>query len=1183
MPALGVLGNDTGVYDTNLTAALVSGPAHGSLNFSSNGGFSYTPAANFLGVDSFTYSASDSQTNLGTATVGITVYNVNHAPILPLQHNFTIIPLSTLVVTNTATNADIPADTFVYTLASAPTNAVINASGVITWTPTRAQTQSTNVFTTVVTEHDPWSLNAQYLSATNSFTVFVNSSPVLALDSTTLIAETCLPTNNAIDPGETVTVLFDLKNTGNGSTANLVGTLLSGNGIVSPSGPQTYGALAPGGLSASEPFMFTAEGGCGGIITATLQLQDGSINLGTVSTSFTLGKPANVLTQNFDSVTTPALPTGWATSVTGSQVPWVTTNANADTLPNAAFAQDVPNTGISELDSPLLALPAGSAQLSFRQSYNLESGAGTDGFDGGVLEIRIGTNAYADILAAGGSFVSGGYTSIIDTHWNNPLMGRHAWSGNSQGYVTTLVNLPAAAAGQSIQLRWRLATDAGNAYPVTGWFVDSINITGLACCAHTGPLLPAQSNWTINELTTLVVTNTATDPQNPSAVLAYSLVNPPAGAGIGTNGVILWTPSASQGPGNYLVTTIATEGGATPLSATNSFAVTVNQIVIPPPQTNFSPVAVLTHHNDLARTGANPNETILNIYNVNTNQFGLLFTRAVDDQIYSQPLIMTNVSIPGQGLHDIVIVATVNDSVYAFDADNPLAATAYWHTSFLGPNVTPPTSTDVAGNSGGCTLITGNIGIVGTPVIDPVAGTIYLVARTKENGSMFVQRLHALDITTGLERPNSPAVISATYPGTNSSDSVNGVITFNPLTQNQRSGLALVSGTVYISWASHCDIQPYHGWVMGYDATTLQQEVVYVTTPNGTEGGIWMSGQPPAADTNGNLYLSIGNGPFNNNISPQNPADRVESLLKLTRSGNSLVVASSFTPYNWQSLDSTDDDLGSSGVLLIPGTTLAFSGSKQGKAYLVNRDNMGGLNSGSSDANIVQSFQVTATTGFDNIHGAPVWWDGPAGSYAYVQGEADYLRQYKFDWTNQVFLLPNYAESPTTAPTDGMPGGILSVSANGTNQGTGIVWATHQYSGDAESSTRPGILHAYNAENVSQELWNSQQLSARDSVGNFGKFVPPTVANGKVYLATFSNRLNIYGVPPPAALNIALSGGNATLSWWTNPITSYNLQICTNLPSGYWTTLTNSALPANGMLQVTVRASAATAYYRLKH
>lgn len=537
-------------------------------------------------------------------------------------------------------------------------------------------------------------------------------------------------------------------------------------------------------------------------------------------------------------------------------------------------------------------------------------------------------------------------------------------------------------------------------------------------------------------------------------------------------------------------------------------------------------VAVLSQHNDLSHTGANLSEAILNTTNVNTNTFGLLYTRPVDDQVYAQPLVMTNVDVPGKGTHNLVIVATVNDSVYAFDADDGSVTAPYWQVSFISPtDIVAPSHVDMSalGACGGnYNDFLGNMGIVGTPVIDPATGTVYLVARTKEPGNKFVQRLHALDVRTGRERDNSPVIITATYPG-NGDGSVDGVITFDPVRQNQRPGLELVNGVVYIAWASHCDMGPYHGWILGYDATSLKQVVAYNDTPNGFDGGIWMSAEGLAADTNGNLYLSVGNGSVGSNGNLRDPLNRGESLLKLTRNGTNLNVASWFTPYDYKKLEDADADFGSSGVILIPGSSLAFTGSKEGWGYLVERDNMGGLSTTNADTNVLQSFMVTP----DQVHGSMVWWDSPNGSYGYIWPASVFLQQYTFDRSSNRFVLPVFAQSVASAP-DGQPGGILALSANGTNAASGIVWASHQLIGNANQQTQPGILHAFNALNVNQELWNSEQLSSRDSVGNFAKFVAPTVANGKVYLATFSGRLDVYGLASGWVSQPAISPNGGT-------------------------------------------------------
>ncbi len=525
-------------------------------------------------------------------------------------------------------------------------------------------------------------------------------------------------------------------------------------------------------------------------------------------------------------------------------------------------------------------------------------------------------------------------------------------------------------------------------------------------------------------------------------------------------------------------------------------------------------MAVLTQHNDNNRSGDNLNETALNAGNINTNTFGLIYTRPVDDQIYAQPLVATNVTIPAKGVHNVVYVATVNNSVYAFDADDPTVVTPYWQTNFLGTfggtNVLVPVNSDMNGACNPYRDFSGNIGIVGTPVIDPATQIMYLVVRTKEIVSLttnFVQRLYALDITTGTNRL-APVIISGSYGG----------VTFDPQKNNQRTALTLANGNVFMGWSSHCDWGPYHGWVMAYNAATLAQVAVYADTTTGSQGGIWMSGQGPAADSSGNIFVSTGNGTVGSTGNPSDTTNRGMSFLKL--SGADLSIMTWFTPYNYSFLNGGDWDLGAGGIMLIPGTSLAIGGGKSSSSvpanlYVVNRDNMGGVSLGTSDTNIVQAIPVTPTgLGFNHIHGAPVWWDGPDGSYTYVWGESDHFHQYQFDKVNGVFITPAYSQSPTPAWVNGMTGGMLAVSANGTNAGSGILWAAHQFTGDANQAVRPGIMHAYDAQNVTNELWNSEQYSARDSVGLYAKFVPPTVANSKVYLATFSGRLNVYGLLP---------------------------------------------------------------------
>lgn len=508
-------------------------------------------------------------------------------------------------------------------------------------------------------------------------------------------------------------------------------------------------------------------------------------------------------------------------------------------------------------------------------------------------------------------------------------------------------------------------------------------------------------------------------------------------------------------------------------------------------------VRVLTNHNDNAHTGANLAETKLTTSNVDVDHFGRLFARPVDDQIYAQPLYVPNVVVPGKGQHNVVYVATMNDSLYAFDADDPAQNTPLWQVSFLDPahGVVPVSHADVGGACGDYEDISGNIGILSTPVIDEASKTIYVVAKTKDNGGNQAYRLHALDITTGVERAGSPVAISASAPGTGGG-SKGGTITFDPVSANQRCALTLANGLVYIAFASYCDTGPYHGWVLAYDAATLAQKAVYNDTPNGEEGGIWMSGQGPSADDDGNVYLISGNGDFDGNM----PGGKNFGLSFLKLSPT-LSVLDWFTPYNFAALNAGDLDLGSSGALLVPGTNLVVGGGKNGFVYVLDKANLGHWNA-QSDAQIVQSFQATTA----HVHGSVITWNIPGSQQIYVWGEDGYLESYRL----QNGKFQPVGQSVMPAP-DGMPGGMLSLSGNGVTPGTGIVWATHPLSGNANQAVRPGILQAFDASDVTHLLWDTQQNPARDDFGDFAKFCPPTVADGKVFLATFSGQLVVYG------------------------------------------------------------------------
>lgn len=485
-------------------------------------------------------------------------------------------------------------------------------------------------------------------------------------------------------------------------------------------------------------------------------------------------------------------------------------------------------------------------------------------------------------------------------------------------------------------------------------------------------------------------------------------------------------------------------------------------------------VDVLTQHNDNARTGVNSRETVLTPANVNPHQLGMLFRRDVDDQMYTQPLIATGIRIGG-GLHDLVLVTTVNNSVYAFDANDRSASAPVWHVNFGTP-------ANLHDADFGCLDINGNMGIIGTPVIDPATKTLYVVALTRV-GDRFLQRLHALDIATGADLPSSPVIIQAPD--------------FDPLLQNQRPALALAGGHVYVGYASHCDKEPYHGFLFSYDATSLERLAYFNTSPGGTEASIWQSGQAPAIDTDGNVFVVTGNGSWNGTTQFS------ESFLKLSPA---LKLLDWFTPTNHLDLDKKDNDVDSSGATLIPGTPLVMGGGKEGVLYTLDTRSLGHL----GDEHAVQHFQATSS----HLHSLVFWHSERNGDLLYLWGQRDRMRVYRF-------RKGKLEENPwMTRPeaNEGHPGAMVSLSSNGSRNG--IVWAAIHATGDSWHESRPGILHAYDADDISHELWNSLDNPARDDCNNYSKMAPPTIANGKVFLASFgtadvhSGQLCVYGLLP---------------------------------------------------------------------
>src|SRR5271157_2429407 len=501
---------------------------------------------------------------------------------------------------------------------------------------------------------------------------------------------------------------------------------------------------------------------------------------------------------------------------------------------------------------------------------------------------------------------------------------------------------------------------------------------------------------------------------------------------------------------------------------------------------------VLTYHNDNARSGLNPAESILTPANVNSTQFGLLFTVSVDGLVDAQPLYASGVVLPNQAVHDVLIVATEHDSVFAFDA---VDGALLWQASAVSAGET-------TSDNRGCSFITPEIGITSTPVIDRSSGphgTVYVVAMSKDASGNYHQRLHALDLTTGSEEFGGPMEIQAQYPGTGANSS-NGYVIFDPAQYMERPGLLLLNGVIYTAWSSHCDFPPYTGWLIGYDEHTLAQTTVLNITPNGSEGAIWQSGGGLAADSDGYIYFLDANGTFDTTLNAQgfpSQGDYANAFMKLSTAGGGLSVADYFTMWNTVYESDIDQDLGSGGAMVLPdmidaqgnSRQLAVGAGKDGSIYLVDRNNMGKFNPNSD--NIYQELDGAFSSG---EWGSPAYFNGTL----YYGGIFNYLRAFQFSSAR--------LSSPTSwsAVVFTYPGATPSVSANGTQNG--IVWATE--------NTSPAVLHAYDPTNLANELYNTNQApNQRDQFGNGNKFIAPMISHGRVYVGTTTG-VGVFGLLP---------------------------------------------------------------------
>lgn len=511
----------------------------------------------------------------------------------------------------------------------------------------------------------------------------------------------------------------------------------------------------------------------------------------------------------------------------------------------------------------------------------------------------------------------------------------------------------------------------------------------------------------------------------------------------------------------------------------------------PTPTPSPSAIDVTTYHYDNLRTGQNLNETTLTTTNVNQSKFGKLGELMVDGKVDAQPLYLSNLSITGVGTKNVLYVVTEHGSVYAFDADNVSgsAVKPLWQFS-------TQLSGEVPSDDRGCGQVTPEIGITSTPVIDRTRGAMYVVAVSKDTSGNYFHRIHALDLTSGKELFGGPTTITASVPG-NGAGSSAGVVPFDSTEYNERPGLLEINGTIYTTWGSHCDAGAYTSWMMAYSADTLKQTSVLNLVPNGSDGGIWMSGTAPAADTAGNIYFIIGNGTFDTTLNTSgfpSQGDCGNCYVKVS-SAVPFTLLDYFTPSNTVAESNSDEDLGSGGPLLLPDVTdasgktrhLAVGSGKDGIIYVLDRDNMG-------------KFNATQNSIYQQISGQLAGGEFAKPSYfngsVYYGAVGDAIKAFPIA-SGKLATTP----SSQTAIQFAYPGATPAISANGTNNG--IVWAVENGS--------PAVLHAYDATNLATELYNSNQATGgRDQFGG-NKFITAMIANGKVFVGT-PNSVAVFGL-----------------------------------------------------------------------
>ena len=857
----------------------------------------------------------------------------------------------------------------------------------------------------------------------------------------------------------------------------------------------------------------------------------------------------------FSQIATPSGTTFNDTGLTASTAYSYRVRANDAAGNNSSYSNAASATTQASTDSTPPTAPAGlTASAASASQINLSWTASTDNVAVTGYKVErcagAGCSTFAQVATPSGTTFND--TSLTASTAYSYRVRANDAAGNNSSYSNTASattqastdttpptapsNLTATVASSSqINLAWTASTDN---VAVTGYKVE--RCSGAGCSTFSQVATPSGTTFNDTGLTASTAysyrvrandaagnnsgySNTASATTQAGGA-AVSVTITPRQGGITTSQTTTFTATVTNDVGSAGVTWSTTGGtltGQTTTAATfssaaaGSFTITARSTA----DTTKSASAtfgvtdlpgVLTYHNDLARVGANAKEFALTIANVKTGSFGKLFSCTVDGEVYAQPLWVPNLTIGG-GVHNVIFAATENDSVYAFDADlSPCVQ--YWKKSFLGAGITPVPPADT-GETGD---INTKIGITGTPVIDSSSQTLYVVAKTKEGSANYHQRLHALSLIDGSEKFNGPVDITSaiTVPGSGDTGDASvgctssaGNVPFCPLREGQRAGLALAGGNVYVAWASHGDQQPYHGWIMSFNAANLSQApVLFNDSPNGRESGIWMSGGAPAFDSGNNMYVITGNGDYDNTI-----GDFGDSFLKLS---SALVLQDWFTPSVQSTLDGADLDLGAGGAVVLvdlPSSTIPHiligggKGTSQlGQIYVVNRDT-GMMGQNANPDKVVQSFDLGGM-----IYSTAAFWQNKM----YIAAVGQKLGAFSLNTSTSQF---NSTPTSQSSHVFNFPGTTPSVSSAGTTSGTTIVWALDTNSttaANASGANGPAVLYAYDATNLATQLYRSDTTSgAANAAGNAVKFSVPTVANGKVYVGT-QTEITVFGLLP---------------------------------------------------------------------